>query len=100
MRYEKIRDRNEALDLRKYFLAAVDILRPNLTAIAKKLRAPTTPNNAEGAKRDTAKPGGNTQQPTSNSQQPMEKAKPGRKKISAGGDGGGWSAGGGGWSFK
>ena len=34
--YEKIRERNEALDLRVYFLAAVDILKPNMTAIAKR----------------------------------------------------------------
>jgi phage terminase large subunit GpA-like protein len=38
--YEKIRDRNEALDIRVYLLAVVDILRPNLTTIAKKLKAP------------------------------------------------------------
>lgn len=31
--YEKIRDRNEALDLRVYFLAAMDILRPALAVI-------------------------------------------------------------------
>lgn len=36
-RYEKVRERNEALDIRKYFLAAVDILKPNLTAIARNL---------------------------------------------------------------
>lgn len=38
--YEKIRDRNEALDLSVYFLAAVDILRPNLTAISKRQKPP------------------------------------------------------------
>jgi phage terminase large subunit GpA-like protein len=38
--YEKIRDRNEALDIRVYLLATVDILKPNLTTIAKKLKAP------------------------------------------------------------
>lgn len=39
--YEKITTsiRNEPLDLRVYFLAAVDILRPNLTALAKSLKA-------------------------------------------------------------
>lgn len=36
--YEKIRERNEALDLSVYFLAAVDILKPNLTAISKRLK--------------------------------------------------------------
>ena len=34
--YEKIRDRNEALDMRVYYLAGLDILKPNLTAIAKR----------------------------------------------------------------
>lgn len=40
--YEKINSsiRNEPLDLRVYLLAAVDILRPNLTALAKQLRPP------------------------------------------------------------
>jgi phage terminase large subunit GpA-like protein len=33
--YEKIRERNEALDLRVYWLAGLEILRPNLTAIAQ-----------------------------------------------------------------
>lgn len=32
--YEKIRERNEPLDIRVYFLAAMDILKPNLKAIA------------------------------------------------------------------
>ncbi len=36
--YEKIRERNEALDRRVYTLAALDIRRPNLSAIAKRLR--------------------------------------------------------------
>jgi len=36
-RYEKIRERNEALDIRVYFLALIDILKPNITAISKKL---------------------------------------------------------------
>ncbi len=38
--YEKIRERNEALDIRVYLLACVDILKPNLTAIAKRLKIP------------------------------------------------------------
>jgi phage terminase large subunit GpA-like protein len=37
--YEKIRDRNEALDIRVYQLACIDILKPNLTAIARRLQA-------------------------------------------------------------
>ena len=36
--YEKIRDRNEALDIRVYFLAAVDILRPAVAIIQKELK--------------------------------------------------------------
>lgn len=42
--YEKINSsiRNEPLDLRVYLLAAVDILRPNLTALAKQLRPPAS----------------------------------------------------------
>jgi len=36
--YEKVRDRNEALDRRVYLLAGLDILKPNLTAIARRLR--------------------------------------------------------------
>lgn len=45
--YEKIRDRNEALDLRVYWLAGLDILRPNVTAIAKGLKpvGPSTPES-------------------------------------------------------
>jgi phage terminase large subunit GpA-like protein len=36
--YEKIGDRNEALDLRVYFLAAIDILRPNVKQIQENLK--------------------------------------------------------------
>ena len=36
--YEKTRERNEALDIRVYGLAAIDILRPALTTIAKNLK--------------------------------------------------------------
>jgi phage terminase large subunit GpA-like protein len=35
--YEKLRDRNEALDLRVYFLAAVDILNPAVKFIKAEL---------------------------------------------------------------
>ena len=41
--YEKIRDRNEALDLRVYFLAAMDILRPALSVVAKNIKATVSP---------------------------------------------------------
>lgn len=36
--YEKIRDRNEALDLRVYFLACVDVLRPAIAVIQKEIK--------------------------------------------------------------
>jgi phage terminase large subunit GpA-like protein len=38
--FEKIRARNEPLDLRVYFLAAMDILKPNIEAIRKSLVKP------------------------------------------------------------
>lgn len=41
--YEKIRARNEPLDLRVYWLAAMDILKPNIEAIRKSLLVPQTP---------------------------------------------------------
>jgi len=37
--YEKTRDRNEALDLRVYWLACLDILKPNLSALSRKLKS-------------------------------------------------------------
>ncbi|HEV2350815.1 MAG TPA: terminase gpA endonuclease subunit [Terriglobia bacterium] len=37
--YEKVRERNEALDIRVYFLAVIDILKPALGVIDKHLRA-------------------------------------------------------------
>ena len=46
--YEKIRERNEALDLRVYWLAGLDILKPSLTAIAKKQKVPSLPTGEEG----------------------------------------------------
>jgi phage terminase large subunit GpA-like protein len=52
--YEKIRDRNEALDIRVYLLAAIDILNPSLTRIAARLK----PATGEPQSRDYAlKPG-------------------------------------------
>jgi phage terminase large subunit GpA-like protein len=41
--YEKVRARNEPLDLRVYWLAALDILRPNIAAIRKSLVRPEQP---------------------------------------------------------
>jgi phage terminase large subunit GpA-like protein len=99
-KYEKIRERNEALDLRKYFLAVVDILRPNLTAIGKKLLAAaggSPKSEGRSPKEYQLKPGNS---PQSIVHGPQPQAKPGRRKISTGGGGAGWNAGGGGWSFK
>lgn len=36
--YEKVRERNEALDIRVYFLAAVDILRPAVSVIRQEIK--------------------------------------------------------------
>lgn len=41
--YEKIRERNEPLDLRGYWLALVDILKPNIASIARGLGTPKAP---------------------------------------------------------
>lgn len=41
--YEKIRARNEPLDLRVYFLAVMDILKPNIEAIRRNLMATQDP---------------------------------------------------------
>lgn len=40
--YEKIRTRNEPLDLRVYFLAAMDILKPNIELIRKSIERPAS----------------------------------------------------------
>jgi len=45
--YHKIRERNEALDLRVYALAAQEILNPNLPAMAKQSRPPEPPKQYE-----------------------------------------------------
>lgn len=47
--YEKIRDRNEALDIRVYFLAGIDILKPAVGIIDRHLRAG---HAAQSQKRD------------------------------------------------
>ena len=74
-RYEKVRERNEALDVRKYFLAAVDILKPNLTAIAKHLAAginAETQRTQSDAKVYELKPAGES--PMANGQSPTPAA--------------------------
>jgi phage terminase large subunit GpA-like protein len=57
--YEKIRARNEPLDQRVYFLAAMDILKPNIESIRKGLaiKSETTPK--EYALKDPDKPTAN-----------------------------------------
>lgn len=44
--YEKLRERNEALDLRVYWLAVIDIIKPHLTLIAKRLKPNVEPVKA------------------------------------------------------
>jgi len=62
--YEKIRDRNEALDLRVYWLAALDILKPNLTAIARNLQTPTSAAKDYVLKPGETKPPDESPQPS------------------------------------
>jgi phage terminase large subunit GpA-like protein len=78
-RYEKVRERNEALDIRKYFLAAVDILKPNLTAIAKHLAAGLP---EASVKEYQLKPAGDGQSPDSQSPK-TEPAKAGTPNLPA-----------------
>lgn len=98
--YEKVRERNEGLDIRVYHLAGVDILKPNLTAIAKRLK------QGEGVIADRkdyplAVPEKSAAPARATKKSSEEKAKPQRKRISTGGQGGGgWNSSGGGWSFK
>jgi phage terminase large subunit GpA-like protein len=53
--YEKIRARNEPLDLRVYQLAAMEILKPNIAAIRENLKRETKPSK-EYILRDDPKP--------------------------------------------
>ena len=101
--YEKVRDRNEGLDIRVYYLAEIDILKPAITHIAKQLKkglAAENPEGAGGTRRDYQLKPTDDQSPMANSQGegvkglPAPGQKPGRKKISTGGGNGG------GWSFK
>lgn len=68
--YEKIKGRrNEPLDLRVYWLAALDILRPNIAAIRKSLELPEQP-----AKEYVLKP--------ATPEKPAEAVQPKRKRLS------------------
>jgi phage terminase large subunit GpA-like protein len=67
--YEKIRARNEPLDLRVYHLATMDILKPNIKAIASNLSRP-----ASAPKEYVLKPEEKPQEP--------EKVKTTRRKLS------------------
>jgi phage terminase large subunit GpA-like protein len=77
--YEKIRDRNEALDLRVYWLAALDILKPNLTAIARNL---LTSAEANPPKDYSLKP---AEKPSVPEVPSVPAPKPARRKIRMGG---------------
>jgi phage terminase large subunit GpA-like protein len=105
--YEKVRERNEGLDIRVYYLAEIDILKPAITHIAKKLKAevgngqaPIANSQAPTGPREYQIRPGNSRSPMAESQpgkglpEPAPGQKPGRKRISVGGGGGG------GWSFK
>lgn len=54
--YEKIRERNEPLDLRVYFLAAMDILKPNIKAWLETLSKPANPPKDYVLKSESAAP--------------------------------------------
>lgn len=83
--YEKVRDRNEALDRRVYFLAGVDILKPNLTAIARHLKVNKEGKTAESPKEYQLKPPGeNTPAPNPLPKERVRRLRPG------GGFVGGW----------
>ncbi len=80
--YEKIRERNEPLDLRVYFLAGIDILKPNLTAIAKHLKAAAEPAVQE-PKEYVLKPAGQGQAPAKPQKKPLRPFRPGGGFVSA-----------------
>jgi phage terminase large subunit GpA-like protein len=68
--YEKIKGRrNEPLDLRVYWLAALDILRPNIEAIRKSLEKPAQPAKEYVLKPDTT-------------EKPVAAVPPKRKRLS------------------
>ncbi len=72
--YEKIRTRNEPLDLRVYHLAAMDILKPNIAAIRKNLQAPIVPPKDYILNPDVPKP-----------EEPKPQVPKPRRRISMGG---------------
>jgi phage terminase large subunit GpA-like protein len=101
--YEKIRDRNEALDIRVYGIALVDILKPNLTAIAKKQKPESDPGStsSEALPPKEAKeyildpekkfdPRPEQKPETSNPKPPLKQARPPRPPRRPGG---GWISG-------
>lgn len=76
--YEKVRDRNEALDIRVYLLACLDILNPALTRIAARLK-PTQPGGEQISREYQLKPGPGDPPPAPQLTQP-----PGRRRIRVG----------------
>lgn len=94
--YEKVRDRNEALDIRVYYLAEIDILKPAVTAIAKKLATMKreTGNGKEPRDYQLTDPGLGQPADGKGKGSAAPAQKPVRQKISMGGVGGG------GWTFK
>ena len=93
--YEKIRDRNEALDIRVYFLAVIDILKPNLSAIGKRLQeAAKGHQGGEEPKEYVLKPAEEAsmpEKPLGPPNRPAPQARPRRPFGRPGGFVGGWN---------
>jgi phage terminase large subunit GpA-like protein len=92
--YEKIRERNEALDIRVYLTALPDMLRPNLTAIAKRLKPADESGGQSAPKEYVLRPRPETpkasepEQPEPSQPEPPRRAPAPRVKIKVGGGGG------------
>jgi phage terminase large subunit GpA-like protein len=63
--YEKVRDRNEALDLRVYFLALVDILNPVVSIIKKQILEQIKPREESRSPEKEQSPSSSPEQNTS-----------------------------------
>jgi phage terminase large subunit GpA-like protein len=90
--YEKIRERNEALDLRVYWLACLDILKPALTAIAKHQAKPRDPEIPDKPKDYVLEPKAEGEKPKAEVEKPKP-SKPKRPFRPGGGFVGGWKKG-------
>lgn len=87
--YEKIRPRNEPLDLRVYFLAAMDILKPNIKSVQASLAASQPkPEPKEYVLKPIETP--QPEQPTETKTEQTKPRQPLRPRPSRGGWVGGW----------